>query len=176
MAAALFAREVEGLPEGVDPSSAGLLPGGSAVPREVLEVMVPYSVDLSEHRSRTVTSDLLAEADLVVGMGRRHVREAVLLAPTAWPRSFTLKELVRRARAVGARGPDDSMNTWIGALHEGRTRAGLAHHSSVDEVVDPYGGPLSGYREVAAELASLTGQLAASAWPGRSGDANRVEA
>ncbi len=37
--------------------------------------------------------------------------------------------------------------------------------STVDEVFDPYGGPLSGYRAIAGELDQLTEQLAGLLWP-----------
>ncbi len=104
MAAALFAREAPGRAGGVESASAGLLPGGRAVPSEVLEVMAPYGLDLSGHRSRRMTGELVGGSDLVVGMGRRHVREAVVLEPEVWPRAFTLKDLVRR-RARGRSQP-----------------------------------------------------------------------
>ncbi len=64
-------------------------------------------------------------------------------------------------------------------MHEGRTRAELAHRSSVDEVADPYGGPPAGYRAAAEELAALTGELAGLLWPDADHDeedANRAGA
>ncbi len=165
MAAALFAREIERRGESVETTSAGLLRAGDPVPAEVLEVMAPYGIDLSGHRSVTLTAVLVAEADLVVGMGRRHVREAVLLDPGRWPRAFTLKDLVRRGRAIGPRERVSDIPSWLDAAHEGRTRPELAHRSSVDEVADPYGGPFAGYRAVAEELAELTLDLAGLLWP-----------
>ncbi len=166
MAAALFAREMERRGEAVETPSSGLLPGGDPVPAEVLAVMAPLDVDLSSHRSRPMTAAHVAEADLVVGMGRRHVREAVLLDSSRWPRAFTLKELVERGRAVGPRAPLTDLSAWLDAVHDGRTRAELAHRSTVDEVADPYGGPIAGYRAVAEELAALAVDLARLLRPG----------
>jgi protein-tyrosine phosphatase len=166
MAAAFFSREAESLGEPVEIASAGLLPGGEPVPEEVLEVMGGYGVDLSSHRSRSLSAPLLAGSDLVVGMQRRHVREAVLLDAASWPRAFTLKALIERGGAVGAREPSTDVASWVESLHQGRTRSELAHRSSVDEVADPFGGPLAGYRAVATELAGLTHALAGLLWPG----------
>ncbi len=169
MAAALFSREIDGRGQSVEISSAGILPGGAAVPAEVLEVMGAYGIDLSAHRSRSLTESLVADADLVVGMGRRHVREAVLLDSASWPRAFTLKSLVERGRVLGPRAPGSDVGSWLDAVHDGRTRSELAHRSSVDEVADPFGGPLAGYRTAARELEALTSELAELLWPSGAG-------
>jgi protein-tyrosine-phosphatase len=169
MAAALFATHVENLAEPTEVSSAGIsIPGTELVrdvPPEVIEVMVPYGINLEGHRSRTLTEPMLKEADLVIGMGRRHVQEAILLDPLCWPKAFRLKELVRRGELVGPRRPDQGIRSWIDAVHGDRTRSSLAHRSTVDDVADPYGGTLDQYRSTAAELAQLVGHLAALLWP-----------
>jgi protein-tyrosine phosphatase len=170
MAAALFAAQTQDLTDSVQVSSAGLLTarnsGPTEVPDEVLEVMAPYGIDLDGHQSRGLTVSMLVSADLVIGMGRRHVQEAILLDPPCWPKAFMLKELVRRGGQIGPRRPDQGIRSWIDEVHGDRTRASLAHRSSVDEVVDPYGGTLVQYRSTAAELAQLTAQLHGLLWPG----------
>jgi len=168
MAAALFAGRIPDLTDPVEVSSAGLAEAGMAdcpVPDEVLEVMLPFGIDLAAHRSQVITPSLLAGSDLIVGMARRHVQEAVLLDPPCWPKAFMLKELVRRGGALGPRRPDQGIRSWIDAVHGDRTRTALAHRSSADEVADPYGGSLDGYRATASELAGLTAELAALLWP-----------
>lgn len=175
MAAALFAREIDGSVEPVEISSVGILPVAGGVPGEVVEVMGAYGIDLSAHRSRTITAAAVADADLLVGMGRRHVREAILLDPDSWPRAFTLKSLVQRGREVGPRAPGSDLPSWLEAVHDGRTRTELAHRSTIDEVADPYGGPLSGYRATAQELSELTSALAELLWPGRTGTEHPLE-
>jgi protein-tyrosine phosphatase len=175
MAAALFAREIDGSAESVEISSAGILPVAGAVPEEVVEVMGTYGIDLSAHRSRTLTAPLVADADLLVGMARRHVREAVLLDPGIWPRAFTLKSLVQRGHEMGPRAPGSDLTSWLDGVHDGRTRSELAHRSTVDEVADPYGGPLSGYLATARELSELTSELAELLWPGRAGKEDAPE-
>lgn len=169
MAAALFAARIEDCADPVGVSSAGILTGersmDRAVPDEVLEVMAPYGIDLRAHRSQVLAQPMLEQADLVVGMSRRHVQEAVLVDPPSWPQSFTLKELVRRGGMHGPRRPDQGVRSWIDAVHGDRTRESLAHRSLADDVDDPYGGPLSGYRSTAEELVELTAQLAVLLWP-----------
>jgi protein-tyrosine-phosphatase len=167
MAAALFAEQIAHLVESSEVSSAGLSVGeidDTVVPPEVLEVMAPYGIDLRGHRSRALTRSMVIETDLVIGMGRRHVQEAVLLDPSCWPKAFTLKELVRRGAHAGPRRPDQGFRSWIDSVHGDRSRASLAHRSVADEVADPYGAALERYRSTADELARLTAQLAGLLW------------
>jgi protein-tyrosine phosphatase len=172
MAAALFAEQVAHVPDpAVAVSSAGLhtaeIAGTGEPPREVVAVMASYGIDLSGHRSRELTLPLLVEADLIIGMSRRHVQEAVLLDPPSWPKAFMLKELVRRGTLTGPRRPDQGIRSWIDATHGDRTRASLAHRSGSDDIPDPYGKRLEKYQATATELSRLTGLLAGLLWPGQ---------
>jgi protein-tyrosine phosphatase len=169
MAAALFAEQIEHLAGPVEVSSAGISATGQladrAVPHEVLEVMAPYGIDLSAHRSQVLTQPMLEGADLIIGMSRRHVQEAVLMDPPSWPKSFMLKELVRRGAELGPRRADQGFRSWIDLVHGDRTRQSLAQRSPVDDIEDPYGRPLAAYRSTAHELAELTAGLALLLWP-----------
>ncbi len=167
MAAALFARHTEGQDDRADVASAGLGPSGYPVPDEVLGVMAQRGLDLGGHRSTTLSAESVDEAGLVVGMSLRHVQESVLLLPASWQRTFRLKELVRRGEYVGPRMPGQDLGSWIRAAQGDRTRDSLIHHSPVEDVADPYGGPLDGYEATAVELDDLTGRLATLLWPPR---------
>jgi len=95
-------------------------------------------------------------------MTRSHVREVSLAAPGLFPRTFTLRELVRRALRQGGRGPDESVGDWVARLAEGRRAADLLGSSTDDDVADPYGRPLRAYVEMAATLDTLITPLAAA--------------
>ena len=142
---------------GVDAAvrSAGDLPGGAHASPGSVRAMAARGLDLRDHLSQTVTPDLVGDADLVIAMGRRHLRSAVAMRPDAWERTFTLKELVRRAAAVGARRPGEPFSAWLAAVHRGRERAALLGDDPRDDVADPIGGPDRLYEETAAELSSL---------------------
>ncbi|HLM94912.1 MAG TPA: hypothetical protein VK283_01280 [Acidimicrobiales bacterium] len=165
MAAALFRRlswvEGDDASEEVVVVSAGLLPGGHASPPEVVTVMAEVGIDLSGHRSTQVSPEQVAGSDVVVGMARRHAREVVLLDATAFDRTFTLKELVRRGDLVGRRQPAEELGAWLGRLHDGRQRSDLVGRSDDDDVSDPLGGPLTAYRTTARELGTLVDRAAA---------------
>jgi len=167
MAAALFAGRSEGRVDRLAAVSAGLGPSGLQVPDEVADVMAARGIDVTRHRSTTLTAPMVVAADLVVGMSLRHVQEAVLLEPSAWRRTFRLKELTRRGEFVGPRLPGQDVAAWIRAAQGDRQRAALAHVSPADDVADPYGGPPEAYEAAAAELENLTGRLADLLWPRR---------
>jgi protein-tyrosine phosphatase len=167
MAAALFARRTEGHVDRPDVASVGLGEAGLPSPDEVLEVMTRRGIDLSGHRSATISAPVVGDAGLIVGMSLRHVQESMLLDVSSWQRTFRLKELIRRGEYIGPRLPGQDLTTWIRAAQGDRKRNSLAHHSPGDDVADPYGGPFAGYEETAEELDDLVGRLAALLWPSR---------
>jgi protein-tyrosine phosphatase len=152
---------------GVDATiaSAGRLAGDMPASEGSQQAMADRGLDLSEHVSRTCTRDDLRSADLVIGMAREHVREAVLSHPEAFGRIFTLKELVRRGTAVGPRAPSEDVPSWLARVHQGRTHAELLGTSDADDVADPIGGPLELYRDTADQLESLVGRVVSLVWP-----------
>ena len=167
MAEALLADRLaaDGVPATV--ASAGLLESGLAPPPEVVAALARYGLDIGGHRSRHLdTADVLA-ADLVVGMARSHVREATILAPAAWPRTFTLKELIRRGSAVGPRKSGERLARWLARVGEGRAQSDLLGDADLDDVPDPMGGGPQRYLATAELLNELTQRLAGLAWPAR---------
>ncbi|MGH9080532.1 MAG: hypothetical protein ACRDYE_10760 [Acidimicrobiales bacterium] len=169
MAAALFAAHARHRRIDPEVSSAGTDAGRPSIPDtippEVSEVMAAHGIDLGGHGGRELTARVLLQSDLVVGMGRRHIRESVLLDPTCFTRAFTLTELVERGAQVGPRPAGQDLGSWILAAHGDRSRQALGRRSTTDDIADPYGGPLAGYRTTASTLDELTGRLAALMWP-----------
>lgn len=103
--------------------SAGLAAWGeSPASREALDVMAEKGLDLSEHRSRSLTAEMVAEADLVLTMTRGHRDLIIQRWPQFAPKVHTL---------------------WYHARGEER------------DVVDPFGGTVEEYRQVAEEIEGL---------------------
>lgn len=146
--------------------SAGLLDGGWPASDHGVTAMASRGLDTAGHESRQLTLTMATAADLLVGMAREHIREAVLLAPERFFRMYTLKELVRRGEQAGARAPDQAIDEWLMKVHAGRTHGHLLGRSDDDDVADPIGRSKSHYERTAAELDDLTARLAALLWPG----------
>ena len=166
MAEVLLRARFAGL--GVDASvvSAGELQGDVAASPGSVTAMAARGLDLRSHRSRCVTPDAIRRADLVLAMGRRHLRHAVSLVPDAFPRTFTFKELARRATSVGPRRGDTSFSQWLASVHDGRLASSLLGDDPRDDVADPIGGPQRLYDAAAEEISDLVDQLVDLAFAG----------
>lgn len=164
MAQAFLARELAARGVAATVRSAGTAGRDAAPPPEVVSVMAGHGLDVSAHRGRQLTAADLSAADLVLTLAREHLRQAVVAAPAAWPRAFTVREAVRRAREAGARPPGEPLAAWLSRLHAGRSRLALLGDSEQDDVADPMGGPVSDFAATAAGLAGLTAELADLGW------------
>lgn len=167
MAAALFRQSARQLGADIVVHSAGLLEAGAPPLPETLEEMSRRGIDLSGHRSRQVDKELIASSDLVVGLERLHVRAVVLASEggEAWGRSFTLREVVRRGRELGARPVELSLAEWTAELHRPRRRSELLGSSPVDDIADPAGQGAVALRAAATVIADLVDELLGLLWP-----------
>lgn len=147
-------------------ASAGLLQSGQPASAHGVDILRGRGIDMTTHRSRAITREILSSADLILAMAREHVREAVVMDPSLWPRTFTLKELVRRGEAAGPRRPGEALSEWLARVGQGRRVADLTGSSPADDVADPIGGPRSAYERLSMELDGLLDRLVAVAFAG----------
>ena len=162
MAEAFLRRRLENRQIDAVVSSAGTRTQGRPPTDEVVELMADLDLDVSEHRSRLLTRQLVADADLVLCMAREHLREVVLIEADAYPRTFTLKELVRLADEAGRRPVNISLTDWLRKLDDGQPTIGF---SEADDIEDPIGRRFAIYRRVADEIEWLTDRMVELVWP-----------
>jgi protein-tyrosine phosphatase len=165
MAEALLQRDLDR--RGVDAhvGSAGLLDLGAPASVEVVELMAERDLDVTGHTSRRMSPELLGASDLVLAMAREHVREAVLMVPWRFPRTFTLKEIVRRGGQVGPRPASGTLDAWLDLLAADRRLSDFLGASDDDDVDDPIGGRFAVFKRTAGEIETLTGELVDLLWP-----------
>jgi protein-tyrosine phosphatase len=159
MAEALLRHRLSGLGVDARVASAGLLRPGQPASEHGVDILRGRGLDMTSHRSQSMTRDLLRGHDLIIAMAREHVREAVVLDPSLWPRTFTLKELVRRGEAIGPRRSGEPVADWLARAAQGRRISDLTGSSPADDVADPYGGPRTAYERMATELDDLLDRL-----------------
>lgn len=147
--------------------SAGMVTEGQPASRHGVTAMRKRGIDISEHRSQRMVGAMLDAADLVLCMERQHVREATVLAPEAFPRTFTLPEFVRRARRAGVRRADETVDDYVARLGRGRSPADLMASDPADEVDDPIGGSKRDYARTAEELEGLVDAVVDHLYPAR---------
>lgn len=145
-------------------ASAGWQPA-AALDEHVVRQLDVRRLRAGADRPVGVDVDGLGGHDLVVAMARAHARQVVELRPDLWPRTFALKELVRRALQVGARDADESLEAWLGRLHEGRRSQDLLGDHPDDDVADPVGRGRRAAQRMASEIEHLVEELVPLAWP-----------
>jgi len=126
-------------------SSAGLHAApGEPASDGARAVAAEMGADLSDHRSRPVDAQVLAEADWVIGMTRAHAA-------------------IFRSRY------GDRFHGSIGILGEpGVDLTGCETSGAAEDVADPFGGELEGYRAIGSQIARLL-----TIWAPRSAGAPR---
>ena len=157
MAAGLLRRRLEDRGADAQVLSAGLLVEGRPASDHGVTAMRRRGIDIVDHRSQRVTRELVEQADLVIAMERRHVREVAVLQPDAFARTFTLPELARRAEVGGPRSSDESVQEWLEWIGAGRRPSDMLSESPDDEVADPIGRSAREYEKTAVELEHLVG-------------------
>jgi protein-tyrosine phosphatase len=162
MGAALLRHRIDALGAAAEVETAGFLEAGRPVTEQAIRLLARRGLDVSGHTSRRVDADVVRSATLVIGMEPRHVQEAALLVPSAWPRAFVLNELVRRCEAVGARAAEP-LGTWLARAHLGRRPQNLFRDGRND-IADPYGRSDDAYRDTIEELDGLLTRFADLAW------------
>ncbi|HXV91753.1 MAG TPA: hypothetical protein VD813_00535 [Pseudonocardia sp.] len=131
---------------------------GSGMELAALRVLAEMGVDGRDFRARELAPEHVVAADLVLGATREHRAQAVALVPEAARRAFTLREFSRTAAVVatGSDGwPDDPVErarAVVVAVAGSRARL-PPQHARDDDVVDPYGAPLTAFRHCALTIA-----------------------
>jgi low molecular weight protein-tyrosine phosphatase len=122
---------------------------GSPATPDAVEAAAERGVDISGHVAARLRPGMAADADLVLCMAGEHRDLIVRDEPEAAGRTFTLKELVRLLEGGARAAPTPAARIAAAA----RARAGDPGTPRPDEdIADPLGLPLDGYRAIASEL------------------------
>jgi len=152
------------LPLTVESAGIGAVKGMPATPPTV-EAARKVGLDLTTHSSAAVDPVVLADADLVIGLERRHVQEVVVLQPGSFSHTFTLRELARRGAEVGPRGADESIAAWAARVHAGRRPTDMLGTSKDDDIADPTGSRAADHLTTAEEIQRLATEVVALLFP-----------
>jgi protein-tyrosine phosphatase len=141
-------------------ASAGLVSDGIPCPAGAVEAMRGIGLDLSEHRSRTISAEIVGDAELIVVMERRHLVEMFTAFPGAWRRAFTFVDLLRRADRFGGRHRPESISQWASRLSAERKPSETLSLPITEDIADPMGGSRGDFVRCRDRLAPVVRQLA----------------
>jgi len=144
---------VGGLAPAIEIASAGTgAVAGYPMTDEMAALVAGQGVDPRGFEARQLMPDMVKQADLVLGLTRKHRSAIVELVPSAVRRTFTLRELARLVANVDPAALPGANATTADRLRAlvplAASRRGLTAHRPVDDdVVDPYGRGQSVYDE-----------------------------
>ena len=126
--------------------------GTRAMVGEPIQISMAHLLEQSgaysgEFCAQTLTAELVNDADLVLGMTRRHRAAAVAVAPAATPHTFTLREFTRLVvDGVEDFTPDPDRADSLRRLVEvAASRRAPIMDPELDDIADPYGRDLDAY-------------------------------
>jgi protein-tyrosine phosphatase len=154
--AALEERLGEAAPAVTSAGTAGW--DGSGAMEESIRAARELGVDIGTHLGRRLQAVMVDDADLILCMAADHREDIVRARPDVESRTFTIKELVR---LLETSSPDGSLVERVAAAAAARNGS----PREAEDIRDPLGEPIGGYREVAGELHDLTSRLAAALTP-----------
>ena len=120
---------------------------GHGIDRGSASALGQLGIDPTAHRAQQFQPWMAADADLILTAERAH-RDLVMTAcPSAWRRTFTIKEFARLAPYVEGDDP-------LSVIKSAATNRGLVGGVPLDEddVVDPYRNGINHAKEIAADL------------------------
>ena len=157
MGEALLRRQAALAQLPIEVSSAGFHYEGEPAAPHAVSVMSAMGLDLSGHRSRIYTPEMVRAADLIVTMERTHARSIALDVADVSERVHTIG-----AAVVGLDGSGDgAVRERIAELGRSRAASDLLGRGD-DEVDDPYKHGRRRYRRTARELDRLMAALVAA--------------
>jgi protein-tyrosine phosphatase len=131
---------------------------GSGATPEAVAVAAERGIDISAHAARRLQPGHVRAADVVLAMASEHRDEIGRSAPEARDRIFTLKELVRLLEALPPPDRDGALPERIRAAATLRG-SGREGKPLDEDIADPIGLPIEGYRAIAWELHEWCGRL-----------------
>jgi protein-tyrosine-phosphatase len=141
--------------------SAGFLEVGLPAMDDAIATMAESGYDLSGHRSRIVSVDMVNQADLVIAMSHEHAIELGVMAADAWSKFFQIRDFLRRVDSTGLRHQGSPFSVWLEVVGGSRTRAEFLTANRGDDIADPVGQPRQQYDQTKFLLDELTTKLAA---------------
>lgn len=160
LAGALLEGHCRSLGLAAEVATAGIVENDRPPTGHTIELLAERGVDVRAHRSRAVSEELVAAADLVVTAEREHVVWIAGRWPEVFHSTFVLPEIVGRAADVGGRD-GRPMPEWLELVGVGRLR-GLAYLEADDiaDVADPTGLDARHWAQTVTRIDHLTHRLA----------------
>jgi len=78
----------------VPATSAGFRPGGRRAARKIRQLLAKHNLDVSEHRSKQVTPEMLREATVIIYMDSGNLKRIKDMCPEVLPKTINLANML----------------------------------------------------------------------------------
>ncbi|MFZ7119687.1 MAG: hypothetical protein ACOWWH_01875 [Eubacteriaceae bacterium] len=116
---------------------------------KAIKVMEEMGFDISKHRSKPITEELIKESDIILTMTKAHKEKVINASPQAKEKVFTLKEYAFI----------DSEKKIIKEIENLENRVDLKKHKYLDENLDVIGGLIKKKKELNNEIKNINNDL-----------------
>ena len=139
-------------------ATAGFEQAGLPATTEAVSALASRGIDVSDHLSERLTSEMVEQAHVIVTAEKVHVARICGDRLDVFQRTFTLPEI---AGLVNGHGPrvSEPLTTWIAKSAPDRSPASYLN-SYVPEVADPTGLSPLAFASAVAEMERLVKDLA----------------
>jgi protein-tyrosine phosphatase len=143
-------------------STIEVVSGGTrAMVGEPIQISMAHLLEQSgaysgEFCAQTLTAELVDDADLVLGMTRRHRAAAVALAPAATSHTFTLREFTRLVvdGVEDFRPSPERADSLRRLVEVAASRRAPITDPELDDIADPYGQDLDAYHVAFSQISA----------------------
>jgi len=147
---------------GLSVSSAGVrAQDGRPAAEMAVELASTLGFDLSQHRTRAVTPDLVAQSDLILAMSEWQRDHCAGMVAGMGSRTFTLREFVRLLGTTKVSGgpvtTTDRLKWLRGKAHVARPMA--IHSPHPEDIADPINEPWRSWQQLGTELGHLVDRI-----------------
>lgn len=138
-------------------TSAGTADITPEVDPQTVAAAKQIGLQVGDHQRRTLTREILNTDghEVVIAMTRENLRAVIAVDRSAWPRTFTLKELARRSVSLVGASPIEGFRDWLTCLAERRRASEMIHPDPADDIADPYGRPRRDHDAMVSDVADL---------------------
>ncbi|MFD1054529.1 arsenate reductase/protein-tyrosine-phosphatase family protein [Terrabacter terrigena] len=148
---------------GVEIASAGTAAVvGSDIETETRDFLRQRGADVTGFRARSVTTEMLGSAELVLTMTRAHRGQVSRLHPAAMRRAFALGDFADLCRASATWRPINPAQPWLPqvAAEAAAARGTVAPRDlDVIDVVDPYGASTRTHTDAFERIEEFLGTI-----------------
>ncbi len=155
MAAALLRVGAGAVGLDVRVASAGRFRPDIPADPHAVAAMADRGLDITGHRSHTLTDTDISAAHLILGMATEHVVDIAGRMPAAFSYTFMLREFVDRAVAVGPMPREMALSDYLISMSVDRSHAGLLRGAGAADIADPLGQGRRAFDRTASELEQL---------------------